>query len=53
MRVGVIIPDRGDRPRLLENCMRMLRAQTLQPVAVELINFTPYQALLISQKDIV
>jgi glycosyltransferase involved in cell wall biosynthesis len=29
MRVAVIIPDRGDRPLFMENCLRMVRAQTL------------------------
>jgi hypothetical protein len=28
MRIDVIIPDRGDRPQFMENCMRMLHAQT-------------------------
>lgn len=27
MKVGIIIPDRGDRPEFTENCKRMLRAQ--------------------------
>lgn len=31
MRIGVIIPDRGDRPEFLENCKRMIRAQTTHP----------------------
>lgn len=28
MKVGVIIPDRGDRPEFLKNCLRMMKAQT-------------------------
>jgi len=41
IRVGIIIPDRNDRPELLKNCLRMLEAQTLQPEIIELINFHP------------
>lgn len=39
MRLAVIIPHRGDRPRFLENCFRMLKAQTFQPEHIELVNF--------------
>ncbi len=38
MKIGVLIPDRNDRPRLLENCLRMMKAQTLQPEIIELVN---------------
>jgi len=31
MKIAVLLPDRGDRPRLMQNCNRMLAAQTLQP----------------------
>jgi glycosyltransferase involved in cell wall biosynthesis len=31
MKIGVIIPDRNDRPEFLQNCLRMMKAQTLQP----------------------
>jgi hypothetical protein len=31
MKLGVIIPDRGDRPKFLDNCYRMMAAQSLQP----------------------
>lgn len=41
MRIGIIIPDRGDRPELLENCLRMIKTQTIQPCAVELVNHAP------------
>lgn len=37
MRIGVIIPDRGDRPEFLKNCLRMMGAQTLRPDIVEVI----------------
>jgi len=41
MRIGVIIPDRGDRPLFLANCLRMVKNQTLQPEFVELIADPP------------
>lgn len=31
MRIGVIIPDRGDRPEFTKNCLRMLSEQTIRP----------------------
>lgn len=31
VRIAVLIPDRGDRPALLHNCMRMMAAQTVLP----------------------
>lgn len=37
LRIAVLIPDRGDRPELLENCLRMIAAQTLQPVEVYVV----------------
>ena len=27
VKLGIIVPDRGDRPRFLENCLRMINAQ--------------------------
>lgn len=41
MKIAVIIPDRGDRPEFLANCLRMIEAQTLKPVHVELVNDAP------------
>ena len=41
MRLAVIIPDRGDRPSLLHNCMRMLEKQTVQPAEILLVDFKP------------
>ena len=38
MRIGVLIPDRNDRPRLLENCLRMIKKQSLQPELIEIVN---------------
>lgn len=34
MRVAVIIPDRGDRPEFMANCLRMMNAQTKQPIII-------------------
>lgn len=41
MRIGVIIPDRNDRPEFLKNCMRMLERQTRKPDVIELVNDPP------------
>ncbi len=41
MKIGVLIPDRGDRPELLQNCLRMIKAQTLQPEIIELVDDAP------------
>lgn len=41
MKIGIIIPDRGDRPKLLMNCIRMIRAQTIKPDIIELVNYKP------------
>jgi len=38
--VAVIIPDRGDRPKMLANCLRMMKAQTMKPV-IHLIDEMP------------
>jgi hypothetical protein len=41
IKVGVLIPDRGDRPDFLYNCWRMVQRQTLKPHRIELVNDTP------------
>jgi len=41
LNVGIIIPDRNDRPKFLENCLRMIHAQTIQPTIIEVVNDTP------------
>lgn len=38
MKVGILIPDRNDRPEFLANCLRMIEAQTLKPHIIELVN---------------
>jgi len=37
-KIGIIVPDRGDRPKLLENCWRQIWAQTIKPTKVILVN---------------
>lgn len=41
MKVAVLIPDRGDRPRFLKNCLRMMAAQTLQPHITCVVSHAP------------
>lgn len=41
LKIGVIIPSRGDRPALLRNCMRMLKRQTLQAHQICLVDYKP------------
>lgn len=41
MKIGIIIPDRNDRPKLLKNSLRMLKAQTLKPYCIALVNGKP------------
>jgi hypothetical protein len=41
LRIGILIPDRGDRPDFLFQCWRMIKAQTLQPYHIELVNDPP------------
>jgi len=48
LKIAVLIPDRNDRPLLLSNCLRMLKAQTLQPDHIEIVNDAP----LSNEKDI-
>lgn len=48
LKVAVILPTRGDRPVLLANALRQLKAQTRQPNHLELVDFPPES----EQKDI-
>lgn len=41
MKIGVLIPTRNDRPLFMENCLRMLQAQTLQPAIIEIVDDPP------------
>ena len=44
MRTAVLIPSRKDRPKFLENCLRMMAAQTLQPDHIEIVDDEPLSA---------
>jgi len=39
VKVGVLIPDRNDRPQFLQHLFKMLDGQTMQGFRVELVNF--------------
>ena len=41
MKIGIILPTRGDRPRFIKNCLRQIETQTLQPTAVALMDYEP------------
>ena len=41
MKIAVIIPDRGDRPEFLKNCLRMMNAQTIQPDFLQVVDYKP------------
>lgn len=40
-KIGIIIPDRSDRPKFLENCIRMMSNQTIKPDIIELVDDKP------------
>jgi len=44
LKIGIIIPDRGDRPELLKNCLRMLENQTVAPTEICVVNEPPKDA---------
>lgn len=41
VRIGVICPTRGDRPKFLEQFKKYLDRQTLKPEIVEIVDFPP------------
>lgn len=41
MKIGVIIPDRNDRPKFTENCFRMMEKQTVKIDIIEHVNYIP------------
>ncbi len=41
MKIGVIIPDRGDRPLFFEHCKYLLSIQTIQPTEIFYANDPP------------
>ncbi len=43
-RIGVLIPDRGDRPAFLKQCKKYLAYQTVQPHEVLFVDYAPESA---------
>lgn len=41
MKIAALIPDRNDRPLFLQNCLRMIEAQTVKVDVVNLVNYEP------------
>jgi hypothetical protein len=41
MKIGVLVPDRNDRPLFLRQCLRMIGGQTLKPDFVFVVNYEP------------
>jgi len=48
IKIGIVIPTRGDRPQFLKNCLEQISLQTIQPDVIELVDDEP----LSSSKDI-
>jgi glycosyltransferase involved in cell wall biosynthesis len=48
LKVGVLIPDRNDRPVFLKKCLQMVNDQSVKPYHIELVNDPP----LSDKKDI-
>lgn len=48
IKIGVVIPTRGDRPEFFENCMRMLENQTVHVEWIQIMSYKPES----DQKDI-
>jgi glycosyltransferase involved in cell wall biosynthesis len=48
IKLAVVIPHRNDRPKFLANCLRMLKAQSLQGFEIAIIDHSPTS----NQKDI-
>jgi hypothetical protein len=42
LKLGIIIPDRKDRPELMANCRRMMAAQTRQPDEILVMDYDPF-----------
>jgi hypothetical protein len=45
MKIGVIIPTRGDRPQMLDTAIRQMEYQTLKPDLVKIVNFEPVEGV--------
>lgn len=39
--ISIIIPTRGDRPQYLAQCLKMMKAQTIQPDNIILVDYKP------------
>jgi hypothetical protein len=40
MKIGILIPDRNDRPKFLDNCKRMMENQTMK-AHIHVVNYEP------------
>jgi len=40
-KFAVLIPDRGDRPKLMKRCLEMINRQTIKPSLIEIVDFPP------------
>ncbi len=45
LKVAVVVPDRGDRPEFLKNCIRMIDSQTRKPDILEVVDYNPISDL--------
>lgn len=52
LKIGILIPDRGDRPKFMENCIRMIKAQTLQPTIIEIVDDIPPPHFVVKEKPL-
>lgn len=48
MKVGIIVPDRGDRPQFMQHCNWLISQQTFKPICSALIDYVPES----NEKDI-
>jgi hypothetical protein len=51
MKLGVLIPTRGDRAKFLSQAKNLLSKQTLKPDEINIVDFKPSDEKKISQKD--
>jgi len=50
MKIGILIPDRNDRPEFLQNCLRMINNQIVKPHIIEIVNDPPPENFLLGNK---
>lgn len=41
MKIGVLIPTRGDRPLFIKQCLKLMQAQTMQPDEILVVDDPP------------